>query len=232
MNPNKSKERMATEHFFEHLPAGAWATREQVEEATGIKAQKAIGNMLASFHLVARKVKGQRAKEYQLTTTKARKALMDDALTEKQRLWSSGRAAAAMDDDATRKAKPRQVTLARAPVGGLDIDAIYRKAGPAASANGPLLLDAKNGPGHSPAKRPVGLMPVDAGQQIITTLRAHPSHSTHQPVLERPPYDAPELKPQPGILPDRLEAFSLPSRIGNQLHYPDGRVELLDGGRA
>lgn len=40
-------------------------------------------------------------------------------------------------------------------------------------------------------------------------------------------YPCPELQPLPGITPDRFAAFALPSRIGNRLHYPDGRVEVL-----
>jgi hypothetical protein len=37
-------------------------------------------------------------------------------------------------------------------------------------------------------------------------------------------YQGEELKPTPGIGPDRFEAFRLPSRIGNKRFYPDGRV--------
>lgn len=36
-------------------------------------------------------------------------------------------------------------------------------------------------------------------------------------------YDGKELQRNPGITDDRMEAFSLPSRYGNWLHYPDGR---------
>ena len=40
-------------------------------------------------------------------------------------------------------------------------------------------------------------------------------------------YDPVELRPNPGIGPERFAAFLLPSRIGNRLHHPDGRVEEL-----
>ena len=40
-------------------------------------------------------------------------------------------------------------------------------------------------------------------------------------------YTCPELQPMPGITPDRFDAFALPSRMGNRLHYPCGRVEVL-----
>lgn len=38
-------------------------------------------------------------------------------------------------------------------------------------------------------------------------------------------YQGEELRRNVGIDPARLEAFALPSRVGNRLYYPDGRVE-------
>jgi hypothetical protein len=38
-------------------------------------------------------------------------------------------------------------------------------------------------------------------------------------------YTCPELARNPGIQPERFAAFALPSRMGDRLHYPDGRVE-------
>lgn len=38
-------------------------------------------------------------------------------------------------------------------------------------------------------------------------------------------YDGAELRPNPGLPPGRLRAYRLPSRMGDKLHYPDGRVE-------
>lgn len=40
-------------------------------------------------------------------------------------------------------------------------------------------------------------------------------------------YDFSELKRNPGIPASRFAAFELPSRMGNKLHYPDGRVEEM-----
>jgi hypothetical protein len=41
-------------------------------------------------------------------------------------------------------------------------------------------------------------------------------------------YDGADLRPLPGLPESRLAWFSMPSRIGNRLHYPDGRVEVIE----
>lgn len=45
-------------------------------------------------------------------------------------------------------------------------------------------------------------------------------------------YQGTELQQAPGVPPARFHAFSLPSRMGNHLHYPDGRVEPFPEGSA
>lgn len=45
--------------------------------------------------------------------------------------------------------------------------------------------------------------------------------------LNRLKYDGKELQNHLGLDDSRLEAFKLPSRVGQRLYYPDGRVEVM-----
>jgi hypothetical protein len=40
-------------------------------------------------------------------------------------------------------------------------------------------------------------------------------------------YACPELQTNPGLHDSRMDAYRLPSRVGNKRYYPDGRVELV-----
>lgn len=42
-------------------------------------------------------------------------------------------------------------------------------------------------------------------------------------------YTATELKPVPGTDPRRMHAYQLPSRSGDRLYWPDGRITDLEG---
>jgi hypothetical protein len=42
-------------------------------------------------------------------------------------------------------------------------------------------------------------------------------------------YAGTELQPNPGLPPDRFQAFNLPSRVGFRLRWRDGRITNLDG---
>jgi hypothetical protein len=41
-------------------------------------------------------------------------------------------------------------------------------------------------------------------------------------------YDGADLHPIPGLPSTRLDAFSLPSRVGNRLYHKDGSVEVIE----
>ena len=43
--------------------------------------------------------------------------------------------------------------------------------------------------------------------------------------VEHKPYTCPELGRNPGLPDERFEAFDKPSRMGDKLHYRDGRIE-------
>lgn len=79
----------------------------------------------------------------------------------------------------------------------------------------PTLSTPTNGPGHTPPTLIRFATPTPDSAPI--------SNSTMRGV-----YDGAELRTTPGLTPDSLHAYRLPSRVGNRLHYPDGRVERLE----
>ena len=53
------------------------------------------------------------------------------------------------------------------------------------------------------------------------------AHAGPSPLARRGDYIPIEMQRPPGMPDERFEAFSLPSRVGNRLFYPDGRTEIL-----
>lgn len=53
------------------------------------------------------------------------------------------------------------------------------------------------------------------------------AHAAKLPKVKYEPYTCPELSRNVGLTEDRFTAFALPSRMGNQLRYPDGRIESI-----
>lgn len=46
---------------------------------------------------------------------------------------------------------------------------------------------------------------------------------------QRGQYNGAELQPDPSIPPQRMAAYHLPSRVGDRLYWPGGRVTGLNG---
>lgn len=85
-----------------------------------------------------------------------------------------------------------------------------------AAAKTPRLVTPASGPGYTPNKWASGL-------SYAYTAAEAPVRNSNQTQT----YDGQELRTNPGIPPERMLAYSLPSRVGNRLHYPGGRVEVV-----
>lgn len=88
----------------------------------------------------------------------------------------------------------------------------------ARKASSPVLTTPDNGPGFT---RPRTTSAASAWGPAATRRIC----GTSMPSSD--PYRAPELKVNPGILPERMAAYDLPSRVGNWRIYPDGRREAV-----
>jgi hypothetical protein len=75
------------------------------------------------------------------------------------------------------------------------------------------------------AQRLLSAMPGDGGPRA----RTGPHIAAPRRVVTTGRYDGSELAPAVGINPTRMSAYHLPSRIGDTLRWPDGRVTGLDG---
>ena len=77
------------------------------------------------------------------------------------------------------------------------------------------------------SKKAQRLLASMAGEDAPRT-HAGPHIAAPRRIVTSGPYDGRELAPATGIAPARMAAYSLPSRIGNQLYWPDGRVTDLN----
>jgi hypothetical protein len=79
-----------------------------------------------------------------------------------------------------------------------------------------VLHTPTNGPGHTPMRLPT----------TATTGKALPQKVCNASMPNQDPL-AHALRANADIAPERMTAYRLPSRVGNQLFYPDGRVEVV-----
>lgn len=75
-------------------------------------------------------------------------------------------------------------------------------------------------------KARLALMREDMGTEKACTGNVA---TPRRPYTSKDHYHCPELRPDPSILPSRMVAHQLPSRVGDKLYWPDGRVTDLEG---
>ena len=68
-----------------------------------------------------------------------------------------------------------------------------------------------------------------AKSKYITAASAPRHMGGPRTTLDSRDYTCPELQRTPGMPAERFAAFELPSRMGNRLHWPDGRITPFDG---
>lgn len=81
----------------------------------------------------------------------------------------------------------------------------------------------------APMPRTGGLHALHNARQARATKREQERALSASRAYSSEPYRCPELRPLAGIPAGRMAAYHLPSRVGDTLRHPGGRVTDLDG---
>ena len=77
---------------------------------------------------------------------------------------------------------------------------------------------------QTPAQKRAATLAAAAARHAANQARLAREARARSQMLQSGTYTCPELGRNPGITEGRLAAYALPSRVGNRLHYPDGRI--------